>query len=296
MEKGLFCRENCVTLQIKLNEVKDMIRLLAVVLFFWCGVLSYAQDTSKAYKNAVAGSYNFWFYHPGDEAGEGKHTKKKHSDGHPVEHRPLLIFLHGASLCGHDLQKVKRYGPLEALKRGRVIDSYILAPQNPGGSWQPAKIMKLVEWAKEHFNVDSTRIYCLGMSLGGYGTMDFCATYPDRVAAGMAICGGATVKDVSGLARMPMWIVHGTADRSVSISASDKVVAAIKKTGDGSRLIYTRLPGIDHGRPARIFYLSQTYDWLFSHSLTDEGRPVNRDFKLTPQILQNAYKDLGKRP
>ncbi len=267
-----------------------------MVLFLWCGVLSYAQDTSKAYKNEVAGSYNFWFYRPVDEVEEGKHAKKQHSEEHPVERRPLLIFLHGASLCGHDLQKVKRYGPIEALKRGRVIDCYILAPQNPGGSWQPAKIMKLVEWAEKHFNVDSNRIYCLGMSLGGYGTMDFCATYPDRVAAGMALCGGATVKDVSGLARMPMWIVHGTADRAVPISASDKVVAAIKKTGDDSRLIYTRMPGIDHGRPARIFYLSQTYDWLFSHSLADEGRPVNRDFKLTPQILQNAYKDLGKHP
>ena len=200
------------------------------------------------------------------------------------------------ALSTENLQKVKRYGPIEALKRGRIIDCYILAPQNPGGSWQPSKVMKLVEWAEQHFNVDSNRIYCIGMSLGGYGTMDFCATYPDRVAAGMALCGGATVKDVTGLSRMPMWIVHGTADRAVPVSASDKVVEAVRKTGDDSRLIYTRMPGIDHGRPARIFYLPQTYDWLFSHSLEDEGRPVNRDFEITPQILQSAYQDIGKYP
>lgn len=273
-----------------------MIRFMVIVLCFLYGALSHAQDTSKAYRNEVAGSYNFWFYRPSDEVEAEKLSKKGVQEGYPQEHRPLLIFLHGASLCGNNLQKVKRYGPIEALKRGRIIDCYILAPQNPGGSWQPSKVMKLVEWAEQHFNVDSNRIYCIGMSLGGYGTMDFCATYPDRVAAGMALCGGATVKDVTGLSRMPMWIVHGTADRAVPVSASDKVVEAVRKTGDDSRLIYTRMPGIDHGRPARIFYLPQTYDWLFSHSLEDEGRPVNRDFEITPQILQSAYQDIGKYP
>ena len=40
--------------------------------------------------------------------------------------------------------------------------------------------------------------------------------------------------------------------------------------------------------------MGQTYDWLFSHSLHDPGREVNRDFDLTPQMLQNAYQDLGR--
>ena len=168
-------------------------------VLFLCSMVCHAQDTSKAYRNTVAGSYNFWFYRPDEDESDGVH-------------RPLLIFLHGASLCGTDLNKVKKYGPMEALKRGRAIDCYVLAPQNPGGSWNPQKIMKLVEWAEKNFNVDSTRIYCYGMSLGGYGTLDMCATYPDRIAAGMAMCGGATVKDLSGLSRIPMWIVHGTAD------------------------------------------------------------------------------------
>ena len=108
------------------------------------------------------------------------------------------------------------------------------------------------------------------------------------------MCGGATVKDLSGLSRIPMWIVHGTADTAVPVSASDRVVEAIKKTGDESRLIYTRMPGINHGRLARLFYCYQTYDWMFSHSLKDEDRPINRDFEITPQLLQNAYHDLGR--
>ena len=79
-----------------------------------------------------------------------------------------------------------------------------------------------------------------------------------------------------------------------SSAAAQKGLEAIKATGDDSRLIYTRMPGIDHGRPARIFYMGQTYDWLFSHSLLDPGREVNRDFVITAEMLQNAYQDLGR--
>ena len=235
-----------------------------------------------AQRGEVASSYNFWFYNPQVLPDENAHY-------------PLLIFLHGASLCGKNLDKVKRYGPINALARGCCIDSYIIAPQNPGGSWNPEKIMKIAEWAATYFPVDTTRIYVCGMSLGGYGTIDFAATYPDRIAAAMAVCGGGTAKDLSGLSKVPLWIIHGTADRAVSIKESDRVVKQIKDTGDASRLIYTKLNGVDHGRPGRIFYMMQTYDWLFCHSIKDEGREVCKDFQLTPAMLNTAYQDLGTK-
>ncbi len=52
--------------------------------------------------------------------------------------KPVVIFLHGASLCGMDLYRVRRYGSLDAVKRGVNIDAIILAPQNPGGAWNPS--------------------------------------------------------------------------------------------------------------------------------------------------------------
>ena len=234
-----------------------------------------------AHRGDVGNAYNFWFYNP-----EPKVSKDSHF--------PLLIFLHGQSLCGNNLDRVKRYGAIDAVARGRYIDSYIIAPQNPGGAWNPQKIMNIVEWAEKQYNVDTTRIYVYGMSLGGFGTLDFVATYPDKVACAMALCGGATVKNLDGLSKVPLWIVHGTADRAIPISSSDRVVAAIKATGDDSRLIYTRLPGVDHGRPARIFYMLQTYDWMFSHSLRDKNREVNREFTITNDMLSKVYQDLGK--
>ena len=259
---------------------RTMARVIYILLLVLMCVPSAGQEF-KAFKGTVPGSYNYWFLDPQVE-------------DDPNAHFPLLIFLHGASLCGNNLDKVKRYGPISAVARGRSIDSYILAPQNNGGAWRPEKIMKIVDWAIEHYSVDTTRIYVYGMSLGGYGTIDFTATYPERVAAAMAICGGGSVKDLSGLSKVPLWIIHGTADRAVSIKESDRVVNAIKATGDESRLIYTKLPGVDHGRPARLFYMYQTYDWLFSHSTQDPNREVCRDFEVTKEMLNQAYQDLGR--
>lgn len=257
-----------------------MIKRILTILFFVLAVVETNAQDFKAHRGDVPGSYNFWFYDP-----ETEHD--------PRAHFPLLIFLHGQSLCGNNLSQVKRYGPIDAVAKGRVIDTYIMAPQNPGGSWNPKKIMALIEWAEKHYNVDSSRIYVYGMSLGGFGTIDMAAAYPDRIACAMALCGGTTTKDLSGLSKLPLWIVHGTADRAVPVSNSDKIVETIRKSGDDSRLIYTRMPGVNHGQPARIFYMRQTYDWMFSHSNKDPGRPVNRDFKITTDMMKGAYRDMS---
>ena len=86
--------------------------------------------------------------------------------------------------------------------KGRDIDALTIVPQNPGGAWSPKKVMDVFDWVRKHYACDSTRVYVLGMSLGGYGTMDVCGTYPDRIAAGMALCGGTSLKDVSGLGKL----------------------------------------------------------------------------------------------
>ena len=235
----------------------------------------------KAHRSQVAGSYNFWMYEP---------------DSALTAPKPLVIFLHGASLCGNNLERVRHYGTIDAIERGRHIDSYVIAPQNPGGSWSPAKIMKLVEWAYQNHNIDTTRLYVIGMSLGGYGTLDFVATYPDKVAAAMAFCGGATAKNLESLGEVPLWIVHGTADRAVGVSESDRVVQAIRQSPSrGSRLLYNRVAGMNHGHPARFFYLQDTYDWLFSHNILQEGRPVSEAFNNTEKS-KNAYTNLTHTP
>ena len=258
-----------------------MKRIITFILLLSCISTGMAQEF-KAMTGKVSGSYNFWFFDP-----EVTHA--------PGAHYPLLIFLHGQSLCGKNLQKVKRYGAVDVVAKGKNVDTYIIAPQNPGGAWNPQKIMSLIEWAEKNYYVDSSRIYVYGMSLGGYGTIDMLATYPDRIACGMALCGGASVKDLSGLSKVPLWIMHGTADRAVPVAQSDKVVEAIKATGDSSRLIYSRMKGVNHGGLARVFYMTEAYDWMFSHSLDDPGREVNRMIEIDASMLKDAYNEMRNK-
>lgn len=253
-----------------------IIPALALLISF----VSNAAQKVEAVVGKVDGAYNYWFAQPD-------------SLDKTDEKKPIVIFLHGASLCGNDLNRVRRYGTIDAIDRGRKIDAYVIAPQNPGGAWNPAKIMKIVDHTLKKYNADPDRVYVIGMSLGGYGTIDLAAAYPDRIAAAMAFCGGGTSKHLGELNRVPLWIIHGTADSAIGISESDKVVSAMRAADHTTpRLIYDRIPGMNHSQPARFFYIPQTYKWLFSHSLKDENRPVSQRFDIMGHT-HNAYSGLN---
>lgn len=258
-----------------------MKKILFTIFLAFSALHMSAYDFLRPVKDSIPNGYNFWVYTPIDYF-------------YSQEQTPVIIFLHGASLCGRNLDRVRRYGPLDAIVKGREIEALTIVPQNPGGAWNPKKIMDVLDWVKRNYACDTTRVYVLGMSLGGYGTMDVCATYPDRIAAGMAFCGGSSLKDVSGLGKLPFWIIHGTADRAVPIKQSKVVVEKLKESGNDTRLLYDWWQGANHGAPARLFYLRKTYEWLFSHSLLDKDRPVNRDINIRYEDLRKVYDDVKR--
>ena len=134
------------------------------------------------------------------------------------------------------------------------------------------------------------------MSLGGYGTMDFVDAYPEKIAAAMALCGGCSRNDVSGIGHVPMWIMHGTADRAVPMKQSEVVVNKLKAQGNDKLLRYDWIQGGSHGLLARLFYLQKTYDWLFSHSLCDNPRTIDMHFEITRADINQTYQELKRLP
>lgn len=238
-------------------------------------------DFLRPVKGEIPGGYDFWVYTPTDYY-------------YSLETTPVVMFLHGASLCSKDMNRSRRYGPLDAIVRGRQIDALVIVPQNPGGAWNPDKLNDILEWTKKNYAIDSTRVYVLGMSLGGYGTMDFAAAYPDKIAAAMALCGGCSAKDKSGLGRLPLWIIHGTGDRAVPVKQSQTVVKQLQDTNNDKRLRFDWLRGASHGALARILYMRKTYEWLFSHSTADPGRPVRPDITIDNSDLKKAYNDMKR--
>ena len=258
-----------------------ILKLTFAVILFFMGIESADAQSLVKHYGKVKNGYNFWLYTPAN-------VEKP---------KPVVIFLHGASLRGTDLNQVRRYGTIDAIERGRKIDAYVIAPQVPKGWWKPEKIINVLEWVKKHHNIDESRVYVLGMSLGGFGSIDLAAQYPDKIAAAMAFCGGGNQKSYKGLTKVPLWIIHGTADKDVEVKYSDAVVKGMKKFKDGTkRLHYDRIEGMDHSSLARMFYMKKTYDWLFKHSLTDEGRNMQPVFEVSKKTLTRAvYSDLKRK-
>ena len=193
-------------------------------------------------------SYPFWIDVPKSES---------------TEKQPVLIFLHGKSLSGTDLNRVRRYGVLRAMDKGRKIPAIVVAPQLAKGSWNPDKVLEVLTYVKKNYNVDTTRIYVCGMSLGGYGTLHFAGKHADKITAAVAICGGGNVSDGCKLSTIPLWIQHGDKDYIVPMSESQKVVNAIRKCNEKANLIFSIIKGGNHGNVERLFHEDALYNWLF---------------------------------
>ena len=182
---------------------------------------------------------------------------------------PVLIFLHGRSLSGTDLNLVKRYGIMHEVEKGRKVPAIVIAPQVLAGKpWEHAKVLSVLRYVQKTFNTDTNRVYVAGMSLGGYGTLDFAGAYPEVVTAAVALCGGGNLKDGCRLATVPLWIQHGTNDAAVPVRESDKIVNAIKACNGGENLIYTMIAGASHGDLEKIFRTDEMYNWLFKYTKT----------------------------
>lgn len=227
------------------------------------------------HSKVLTDNYDFWIYTPQKYASSSRSL-------------PLIFYLHGASCCGTDLEKVRSYGTVDALSDGMLLPAIVIAPQSQT-SWSPKKLNDLLEWAKRNLPVDESRIYVLGMSLGGYGTMDFVNAYPEKIAAAIAFCGGCSAKQPDGLGKTCLWIMHATADTSVDINCSKQVVNYLQSKGKDKLLRYDWMQGGSHSVYARYFYLQKTYDWLLSHSLRDKPRQVNRTLNITNDDASQSY-------
>lgn len=195
--------------------------------------------------------YNFWINLPKQEVLDNK--------------PPVVIFLHGKSLSGSDIDRVKRYGVLRAIEKGRNIPAIVVAPQLPFGAWDPDKVHQVLEYVESRYDIDKSRIYVTGMSLGSYGTMKFVGKYHDKIAAAVSICGGGDERDACNLAQVPIKVIHGDKDYIVRMAESQKIVNAIKKCNKQAPVEFQVIKGGNHGSVENLYREDAIYEWLFKH-------------------------------
>jgi len=185
---------------------------------------------------------------------------------------PLLLFLHGMGERGNDLSMLYNNGIPKLISEGRKFPFITVMPQCPEISFwtEESKSLKmLIDDLIENYNVDKNRIYITGLSMGGYGTYEMLARYPDLFAAAILVCGGIgsmyTRMNLLQLKDIPLWIFHGKIDDVVPVKESEDIYKALTSIG-AENLHITIYPDLKHDSWSRTYANDEIYDFLLKHS------------------------------
>ena len=247
-----------------------MRRLLIIIALTLVALFAKSQKI-EYFNDLMSDMYNFAIYEP---AGYD-----------PVNstNMPVVMFLHGRSMSiGLDGY---RYGSITSIDMGYDIlkgqPALIVEPNARGNEgWGSVKLHKVYEFLKAHYAFDHDKFYVIGMSMGGWGTLNYVNKYPDEVAACIGICGGCDAKTPCGLNKVPTWIIHAADDETTAVSCSDRVVEAMKTCGNTNLLKYSRLESGGHSL-INYFHYHNLYTWLFKHTRT------NRRFDTSVNFVDN---------
>jgi predicted peptidase len=177
---------------------------------------------------------------------------------------PLLLFLHGAGERGDDLELVKKHGPPKLVEKQKDFQFVVASPQCPAGKrWDAAQLIQLVDHLVAKHQIDASRIYVTGLSMGGGGAWALTAANPLRFAACAPICGGGDVTTAKQLASTPLWVFHGAKDTPASLERSKQMVEAVQAGGGNIKL--TVYPEAGHDAWTETYNNPEFYKWLLSH-------------------------------
>ncbi|WP_233789461.1 alpha/beta hydrolase-fold protein [Sphingobacterium sp. HMA12] len=178
---------------------------------------------------------------------------------------PLVIYLHGGSQKGNNLEKLKIYGLPYLVDQRKEFDFIMVAPQCPEGKYWSTEnwFDSLYDEVTSKYRVDKSRVYVTGISMGGYGTYITALDHPEKIAAIVPLCGGINDNDTTRICTLkdiPILTYHGTADDEISKQETERIADFLNKC-EGN-IIFHRIAGEGHG----IQYLYETnteiYEWM----------------------------------
>ncbi len=200
---------------------------------------------------------------------------------------PMIFFFHGAGERGND-NKLQFFHLVQYIYDNTPEDCIIVAPQCPlnnqwvdtpwaNGAYSIDKVkesnemiavMELLGDLEVKYNVDSDRIYVIGLSMGGFATWDALMRHNDVFAAGIPICGGGDPSQAEALKDTPIFTFHAVDDTAVPYMGTKQTVDAIKNVG-GDKIEYTQYPSGGHGIWNQAIQTKGLLEKLFTCKLSD---------------------------
>ena len=131
-------------------------------------------------------------------------------------------------------------------------------------------MLEVLRLMKAAYNVDDSRIYLIGHSMGAIGTWALGAKYPQTWAALVTFAGTGSPSLAESMKGIPQFVVHGDADNTVNVSGSRNMVAALKKLN--ANVTYLEIAGGSH-TDVVVPNLEQAFDFLAAQK---KGVPGSR--------------------
>jgi len=189
------------------------------------------------------------------------------------EDMPLIVYLHGMSQKGDDIDKLDDNGLCKWVSEGTFDDvpAYIIFPQlsNDYQGWKEVteNIKLLIEDVVETYDIDPDNVSLTGHSMGGIGTYAVANTYPELFSAVAPLSGSIVMTEqvVSNLSDIPLWAFVAKEDKYVNPNASISLVKALFEAGANAHV--TVLDGATHFTVPDLVYLDEETDilgWLIS--------------------------------
>ena len=250
-------------------------RSRTILLLVGCCIsaLVQAQSSSRFSVNKFTGT-----------KGDSLNYRLLYPDSDPQRKYPLVIFLHGSGERGNDNEAQLKWGVQSFATDQNMLlhPALVIAPQCPEGQgWsnfsekdnttnlqllpnasRPMElVVELIKQLVKTMPVDTNRIYITGLSMGGYGTYDALARYPNLFAAAIPVCGGGDVSKASTIAKIPTWIVHGADDPAVSPLYALNMFTALTKAG--AHPGFTQYPEVGHFSWIGAYSDPLIIEWLF---------------------------------
>ncbi len=174
---------------------------------------------------------------------------------------PLVIALHGLGANEDSFfdsysqlppQLAEKHGFLLAAPLGYRRDGFygstIMgaadAASRRRGEYSEKDVLEVLRLMKAAYNVDESRIYLMGHSMGAIGTWALGSKYPQTWAALVAFSGAGAPALAANMKALPQLVVHGDNDNTVNVSGSRNMVAELTKLG--AKVTYVEVPGGSH--------------------------------------------------
>lgn len=229
---------------------------LLVILTIFVSQQILAQTTNHSFSTDVSVHYEYQY---------ALHKPKG------KEQKPLIIFLHGSGEKGTDIELVKVHGPFKYLKTNE-IDAYVLAPQCPKEMyWESESLYQLIQKViAENKNIDTSRVYLTGLSMGAWGAWNLAFAHPDMFAALVPIAGfvdrvpmleNCKIKDI------PTRIFHGLVDDVVDVRYSIDIYKKLKNCSTDIEL--TIFDDANHDSWTRVYDNVVIYEWMLQQKKTN---------------------------